>query len=377
MTSCSTGRKESNTQPMNNTVIVESSQASTESVKETGNSDDQQNKETQDIRQVTIDNCWSYETKIEYDNATKCWENAAVRFPNDYYVITRLANSYALQGDYQRAINYSKIALSLAKTDEDKSHALGEIGLSLSILREWEESIGYYEKAIEVGDQSDLRTIHYYLYLAESYKENDMLDKACEAFTTYIMLGTKINNTNIMNSKDQEKFYCLETGLENTTIELSCNSLDLSSIDQKDSISMASYINNSIQCKDANAISLLIGDLGTSLKAGHGTDFFTLDYNNSEEIRDELITAFSNSQPKCIGYWVGSIFPEKLEIFFTGININWTKYNSKLTSEKYTSILLFKSDNGIWEMVAIMPISDAAIQYYQEILPCPDLPGSN
>lgn len=377
-TSCSTGRNGSNLQQIDNTITVDSLKESTEPFQETIDSVEHPILETQDFRQSTIDNCWSYETQKEYDNAIICWENAASLFPNDYYVITRLANSYAfIQGGYQKALEYSKKALALAKSTEEKAHALGDIGNFYWILGEWDKSSEYFEKAIEIGDQSDLTIIQYYRYLADSYKENGIMDKACETFSIYIMLGTKINDNNIMNSKDQEKFYCLETNPDITLVPSLCKSLELSTIDRNDPISVASFVINSIQCKDANALSLLTGDLGTSLKVAPGTDFFTLGYNNSEEIRNELTTAFSNSLPKCTGYWVGSMLPEKLEIIFTGISINWSKYNSKLTSEKHTSILLFKNDDGIWEMVAIMPVSDAAIQYYPDILPCPVPSGFN
>lgn len=165
--------------------------------------------ETEYPYQTVIDECWSFESSRKTESAILCWEGVLEQFPNDYEALNHLANLYGgFQGDWKSGIEYGKLAADAAPTTKDKITALISMSLAYQMMSDWESSIEILRQVTEIGENDNPKTILAYLYMAHAYKMSDRMDEACEYFKITMDLGTKTNETSIMNMKDQEKFYC-------------------------------------------------------------------------------------------------------------------------------------------------------------------------
>jgi len=148
--------------------------------------------------------------KQENLKAINCWQNVLILQKNDFYALYGLTWLYAADGQWQKSIDFGKVALIYAPTNKYETTVLLDIGIAANYLGDHTSSIDYYNQVIKIADPDDRNIASAYLQLASVYNNDipNQKSKACEYFKQAMDTASKLNDTDTLMLRGEQKFYC-------------------------------------------------------------------------------------------------------------------------------------------------------------------------
>lgn len=153
---------------------------------------------------------------LEVSNFTKALKHLLIAEniePQNFAVINEIGTCYAKLGSHQKAFEYHCKAASIST---DNPIIIANIGLDLSKLQRFEESIPYFQKSIELDPKSSIPYIglinvfhHQGDHLKVSQLSIDAISKFPQMPEFHSSLGTALIGLNQLNEAE----YCIDTAL--------------------------------------------------------------------------------------------------------------------------------------------------------------------
>ena len=137
---------------------------------------------------IALFSVMTYERNKTWENGIKFWADVLKKSPHKARPYNNLGYHYALQGEYDRAIDYYKMAIQL---DPEFTHPYGNLGDAYFQQKKYPEAVLYLNKYIEL----DPDTIEAYATLGLTYARLRKYDLALENYFKAMQLNPKLAQT--------------------------------------------------------------------------------------------------------------------------------------------------------------------------------------
>lgn len=144
------------------------------------------------------------------------------------------------------------------------------------------------------------------------------------------------------------------------------------SLDQKDQKAVIKYILKILKDKQPQLIEKFVGNYGTALGYGYGTEYYPPGHNNLPDVIKELSKAVKNASPTCHGYEEvneGNGI-SKMSVYIKGLSCKDSGFCDYQQGESIFYFIFNKFPDGNWYLVAIGPVQKPLDEYLTNLNKC-------